>query len=568
MNTVEQQPMYEWKELPWQQIERRVFKLQKRIYRASSRGDVKAVHNLQQLLMNSWSAKCLATRRVTQDNQGKKTAGIDGVKSLTPAARLKLVTRLNLKLKAKPVRRVWIPKPGTTEKRGLGIPVMADRACQALVKLGLEPEWEAKFEANSYGFRPGRGCHDALRAIRSHINQQPKYVLDADIAQCFDRINHTALLDKLKTFPMLRRVIKAWLKAGIMDEETLFPTEEGTPQGGVISPLLANVALHGIETDLKASFPATLKRDGELLRHWQPTLIRYADDLVVLHRNLTIIEQAKQILSKWLAEMGLELKASKTRFTHTLEPYDGNVGFDFLGSTVRQYRVGKTHAPKTRRRTKGRLAFKTIIKPSKTAQERHYRKLSETVNAYPMVPQANLIKMLNPIIRGWTNYHSRNNATQTFNRTDYLMGGLLWHWAKRRHANKSAQWIKQRYWHRRKTRSVFAIKTGMELLRHDATAIQKHIKVAGARSPFDGDWSYWGKRLGRYPDLTKRQAQLLKRQMGKCSYCGLNFTSEDKLEIDHIIPRQQGGKDDYSNWQLLHRHCHDTKTARDKTQKR
>ena len=159
MNTAEQQPMYEWKDLPWQQIERRVFKLQKRIYRASSRGDVKTVHKLQRLLMNSWSAKCLATRRVTQDNQGKKTAGIDGVKSLTPTERLKLVKRLNLKAKAKPVRRVWIPKPGTTEKRGLGIPVMADRACQALAKLGLEPEREAKFETNSYGFRPGRGCH-------------------------------------------------------------------------------------------------------------------------------------------------------------------------------------------------------------------------------------------------------------------------------------------------------------------------------------------------------------------------------------------------------------------------
>ena len=568
MNTAVQQPMYEWKELPWQQIERRVFKLQKRIYRASNRGDVKTVHRLQRLLMKSWSAKCLATRRVTQDNQGKKTAGIDGVKSLTPAARLKLVARLNLKLKAKPVRRVWIPKPGTTEQRGLGIPVMDDRACQALVKLGLEPEWEAKFEANSYGFRPGRGCHDALSAIRSHINQQPKYILDADIAKCFDRINHTALLDKLKTMPTLRKVIKAWLKAGVMDEETLFPTEAGTPQGGVISPLLANVALHGMETDLKAAFPADIKRDGQWLRNWQPTLIRYADDLVVLHRDELVIEQAKQILSKWLAGMGLELKASKTRFTHTLEPHEENVGFDFLGSTVRQYPVGKTHAPKTRGRTKGRLAFMTIIKPSKTAQKSHYQKLRETLKALAMAPQADLIQALNPIIRGWANYHSPNNAAQAFNHADYLMHTLLWCWAKRRHTNKPAQWIWQRYWHRSNNCLVFAAKTSIELVRHDETSIREHFKVEGTRSPFDGDWSYWGKRLGRYPDLTKRQAQLLKRQMGKCNYCGLHFTSEDKLEIDHIIPRQQGGKDDYSNWQILHRHCHDTKTARDKTQQR
>lgn len=197
MSTV-QQPMYEWKDLPWKDIERRVFKLQKRIYRASLRGDVKVVHRLQKLLLKSWSAKSLATRRVTQDNRGKKTAGIDGVKALTSQERTDLVNRLNLKLKAQPVRRVWIPKPGSQEKRGLGIPVMQDRALQALVKLALEPEWEAKFEANSHGFRPGRSCHDALTAIRNSIMFKPKYVLDADIAKCFDRINHETLLEGVR----------------------------------------------------------------------------------------------------------------------------------------------------------------------------------------------------------------------------------------------------------------------------------------------------------------------------------------------------------------------------------
>jgi RNA-directed DNA polymerase len=229
-------PAYEWKQLPWRAIERRCFKLQKRIYRASQRGNVKVVHRLQRLLMKSWSARCLAVRRVTQDNRGKKTAGIDGVKALTPASRLQLTAALSLSRKARPVRRVWIPKPHSADKRRLGIPVMHDRAAQALLKLALEPEWEARFEPNSYGFRPGRSCHDAIRAIFNTICGKDKYVLDADIAKCFDRIGHEALLRRLATTPTFRRVIRQWLKAGMMEDGQLFPTEEGTPQGGVITP--------------------------------------------------------------------------------------------------------------------------------------------------------------------------------------------------------------------------------------------------------------------------------------------------------------------------------------------
>ncbi len=180
---------YEWKDIPWHQLEQTVFKLQKRIFRASSRGDVRTVHRLQKLLMKSWSARCLAVRRVTQDNQGRRTAGVDGIKSLTPKERLTLVNTLKIEPRATPTRRVWIPKPGSTEKRPLGIPTMVNRAQQACVKLALEPEWEAKFAPNSYGFRPGRSCHDAVEAIFIAINQLPKYVLDADIAKCFDQID-------------------------------------------------------------------------------------------------------------------------------------------------------------------------------------------------------------------------------------------------------------------------------------------------------------------------------------------------------------------------------------------
>ncbi|MDF0555273.1 reverse transcriptase N-terminal domain-containing protein, partial [Kamptonema sp. UHCC 0994] len=203
-NTLNNQTV-EWKDLNWRKLERVTFKLQKRIFQASLRGDVKAVRKLQKTLIRSWSAKCIAVRRVTQDKQGKNTAGVDGVKSLSPIQRVKLVKRLRITGKAKPTRRVMIPKPGSDEKRPLGIPTIEDRALQALVKLALEPEWEAKFEPNSYGFRPGRSCHDAIAAIFNNIRYKAKYVLDADIAKCFDRIDHKALLAKIHTYPTLSR---------------------------------------------------------------------------------------------------------------------------------------------------------------------------------------------------------------------------------------------------------------------------------------------------------------------------------------------------------------------------
>ena len=221
--------MYEWKDIPWQKVERNIYKLQKRIYKASHRGDVKIVHKLQKLLIKSWYGRCLAVRRVSQDNQGKKTAGVDGVKSLTPKQRLALVNKLTLRTKVAPTRRVWIPKPGKNEKRPLGIPTIEDRALQKLTQLALEPEWEAIFEPNSFGFRPGRSCHDAIAEIFISIRNKPKYVFDADISKCFDCINHKKLLEKLNTFPTLRRQIRAWLKAGVMDGLELKPTSQGTP---------------------------------------------------------------------------------------------------------------------------------------------------------------------------------------------------------------------------------------------------------------------------------------------------------------------------------------------------
>ena len=346
----------EWATIDWKTVEKMVYRLQTRIFKAKRRGDTKQVHRLQKLLMKSRCAKLLAVRRVTQDNTGKKTAGVDGVKSLRPQQRLDLVNDLYLTDKSKPTRRVMIPKPGTTEERPLGIPCMIERARQMLVKLVLEPEWEAVFEANTYGFRAGRGAHDAIEAIFNSIRYKGKYVLDADISKCFDKINQKKLIAKLNTFPTLIRQITAWLKSGVVMDGKLFPTNEGTPQGGVVSPLLALIALHGLETAIRSCL-----NQGRAQRALAVAF--YADDFVVLHPSLTVILQCKQAAEDWLNEMSLELKPSKTRISHTLTPYEGNVGFDFLGFNIRQHPVGKHQSG--RNGVGQKLGFKTIIKPSK-----------------------------------------------------------------------------------------------------------------------------------------------------------------------------------------------------------
>lgn len=556
MNT-ESKPMYEWKTLNWKKIQRNVYKLQKRIYQASSRGDVKTVHRLQKLLANSWSAKCLAVRKVTQDNQGKQTAGVDGVKSLNPKQRLELVKKLRYNNKAKPTRRVWIPKSGTDEKRPLGIPTINDRVLQALAKLILEPEWEAKFEANSFGFRPGRSCHDAIVAIHLAISTKSKYVLDADISKCFDRINHKALLDKIDTYPTLRKQIKAWLKSGVMDGGKLFPTNEGTPQGGVISPLLANIALHGLETEVRRHFRATKTVNKvKISQGWKPFVIRYADDFVVLHEDLSVIHKCKTIIENWLTGMGLELKPSKTRICHTLKNIDGRAGFDFLGFEIRQYPKGKNYSA---RNTNGEiLGYKTLVKPSKEAIKRHLQKIREVIDRHRASTQTALIDNLNPIIKGWCNYYSIG-TTRVFNKTHHCVYKMLQAWAKSRHPMKNKHWITNKYWlvddglgwefASRRNGKI------LRLMRHQETPIIRHAKVKGNKSPFDGDWVYWSNRLRNLPDVNRKVAWLIRRQNGKCSKCELLFTKEDLMEIHHLDWNHRNNNTD--NLLLVHRHCHD-----------
>jgi RNA-directed DNA polymerase len=497
----------------------------------------------------------LAVRRVTQDNQGKKTAGVDGKTALTTPERIQLVEELQPKARQRrkplPVRRVWIPKPGKAEKRPLGIPTIRDRAEQAVVKQALEPEWEAQFEPNSYGFRPGRSAHDAIGAIFNSLRYKPKYVLDADIAGCFDHISHAALLRKLQTYPSMRRYIQGCLKAGVLEGQTFSPTEEGTPQGGVISPLLANIALHGLEREVSRK-----ARKGTLASQ----VIRYADDFVILSVTEEEVKAAKQRVVAWLKELGLEMKPSKTRITHTLEAYEGNWGFDFLGFNVRQYRVGKYRTGKD---THGRpLGFKTLIKPSQEAQKRHRRTLKQLIREERGAPQEGLISRLNKVTRGWTNYYKTVVASKCFSKMGWEMGGRLIQWARWRHPEKSAAWRHQRYWRRVDTHDEFRT-DGARLYTHTRTKIRRHVKVEGRASPYDGNLVYWAKRNYDNPLTKVRLGRLLKQQKGRCASCGLYLKDGDLMETDHFIPKRLGGTDELRNLQVLHRHCHDKKTAKD-----
>ncbi|WP_363269555.1 group II intron reverse transcriptase/maturase [Okeania sp. SIO2B3] len=559
-NQVSINPNLKWKDINWKKVEKSVFRLQKLIYRASSRGELRKMHRYQKLLLKSYYARLLAVRRVTQDNQGKKTAGIDSIKNLPPMQRLNLVNLLSSRyLKASPTRRVYIPKPGRDEKRPLGIPTMYDRALQALVKLGMEPEWEARFEPNSYGFRPGRSTHDAIEAIFNSIRYKPKYVLDADISKCFDRINHDALLGKIGQSPY-RRLIKQWLKSGVFDNNQFLESVEGTPQGGVISPLLANIALHGMEERLM-EFAKTLDiRNGKGHQiSWKHkckglTLVRYADDFVILHKDIKVVLQAKTVVQEWLNQVGLELKPEKTKIAHTLEEHEGNTpGFDFLGFTIRQWNIKTT-----------KQGFKTLIKPSSKSIKAHYRKLADICDSHKNAPTKALIAKLNPVIKGWTNYFSTVVSKDIFKKMDTLLWKRLWRWAGRRHPNKSAKWVKKKYFPRCKGTSNWVLNDGGFILnQHSDVPIVRHVKVKGNKSPYDGDWTYWSSRIGKHPGVRKEVTTLLKRQKNKCAFCGLTFRSTDLMEVDHIKPRSVGGDNTLKNKQLLHRHCHDTKTALD-----
>ncbi len=408
---------------------------------------------------------------------------------------------------------------------------------------------------------------------------KPKYVLDADISKCFDCINHLALLQKLGHTGKVRQQTKAWLKSGVIDQRVFTATSEGTPQGGVSSPLLANIALHGMETMLM-EFAKTLdirRNDKGQQLSWQSkvkslTFIRYADDFMVLHSDLNVVQRCRELISEWLNGMGLELKPSKTRIAHTLHPElseDGKAGFDFLGYHIRQFPAGKYRSHK-QPSTKQPVGFITLITPSKDACKKHQLDIKIVIRKHKHSPQALLINELNPIIRGWVNYYSFSDAQTTgeLTRQDNLIFQKLRTWARYR----VGDWYKARkkYWTKiGKNNWVFATRKGnanpLRLLTHTefGSSSTEYVKVKGEYSPYNGKLVYWSTRMGRSPDMPHRKATLLNKQKGVCPWCCLRFREGNLLETDHILATALGGKDVYKNLQLLHGHCHDEKTALD-----
>lgn len=571
-----------WNDLPWKEIEKEVWQQQLQIYKATRDGNIQLTRKLQKRLVNSYKAKLLAVKRGTQDNRGRKTSGIDKKVADTSCTRFQLVNNLAIASPALPLGRVWIPKPGRTEKTPLGIPTIRDRALQALLKLAIEPEWEAKFEPNSYGFRPGRSCHDATKAIAQFLHQKPRYVLNANIAKCFDKIDHEKLLDKFGYTGSFRRQILYWLKSGVLDKNVFSETDAGTPQGDEICALLANIALHGLEEYL-TEFIQTLKipDTGRAKRRLMEKsrkissfgIIRYADNFVVLHEQKWVVLALKTEVIRFLKSIGLELSETKTCLTHTLtlqnddtkeEGFDGNIGFDFLGFTFRHFHSKYCSAFDSKGRS---LGHKLLIYPSKEKCQLHRKKLHEIIfKQGKALSQEALIKKLNPVISGWSRYFgvSDANSMHILSKMDQVLFLQLQRWAYRR-SKKGKKESVNKYWRKIKNRNWVFATENETLVRHSdySNPIRQYVKVKSDSSPFNGETIYWKKRLRTNPLLSIRVSKLLSLQQAKCKFCNATFKDGDIMEVDHIIPTAHGGKDYYNNLQLLHGHCHDTKTAQD-----
>lgn len=463
-----------WLQVNWGCIQSEVRRLQVRIAKATRDGRWGKVQALQRLLTRSHSGRMLAVKRVTE-NRGKRTPGVDGRIWSSPGAKLKGVESLRHRgYRPRPLRRIYIPKPNG-KKRPLGIPTMTDRAMQALWKLALEPVAETRADRSSYGFRQGRSTADAIAHCFNALSRRTaaEWVLEGDIRGCFDNISHDWLL---RNIPMDKTILRRWLQAGYIYEETLYSTDAGTPQGGIISPILANMALDGLEEAIDLSVAATDR--GR--RRYKVHVVRYADDFVVTGISKEILENhVRPAIEQFLISRGLELSEAKTSITHI------NQGFDFLGQNVRKY------------------SGKLLITPAQPNMKAFLGKVRETVKANKSATQANLVRLLSPIIRGWAMYHRHVVAKSRFSWIDHQIWYLLWKWAVRRHPMKPARWVKQRYFQVYGNRRwVFATKasTGntnvaLELFSASTVAISRHIKIQRDANPFDPAWeTYFSRR--------------------------------------------------------------------------
>lgn len=529
-----------WEAIDWQKALAYVKKLQVRIVKAQKEGHYSKVKSLQWLLTHSFYAKALAVKRVTS-NQGKRTSGVDHELWLTPQAKFNAISKLNRRgYHPQPLRRHYIPKRNG-KMRPLGIPTMTDRAMQTLYKFSLEPIAETYADPNSYGFRIGRSTHDAIEQCFTDLNKgkSPEWILEGDIKGCFDHISHEWLLENI---PMDTQILEKWLKCGYVETRKLFPTDEGAPQGGTISPTLMNMTLDGLERLLQERLPTRQKVNGRT--HFNKlNFVRYADDFIITGESPEFLrDKVLPIVKEFLTERGLQLSEEKTVITHIED------GFDFLGKNIRKYN--------------GKL----LIKPSKTSVKSFLEKVRSIIKGNKSTKQETLIRKLNPVIRGWVNNQRYVVSSKVFSRVDYEIYKCLWQWAKRRHKKKSHKWIAQKYWHHIGSRQwTFSVPYENQSTEGEPlyckleyatdTKIIRFKKIVAEANPFDECWTdYFEEREGeKLLNSTKGREKLLtiwRRQHRRCPVCGDLITSETGFKV-----HTPAGKNSLKI--MVHKECHE-----------
>jgi RNA-directed DNA polymerase len=523
---------FDWRDIDWSDCQRRVRSLQSRIVKAWQEGRRRKARALQRLLVRSLGGKALAVRRVTE-NQGRRTPGVDHELWSTPEAKSQAVLSLKRRgYQPCPLRRVYIPKRNG-KMRPLGIPTMKDRAMQALYLLALQPVAECTADRNSFGFRPKRSVADAIEQCFCSLSRHDcaQWILEGDIKACFDNISHDWLIAHA---PIEKAILRKWLRAGFIEANALWPTEAGTPQGGIISPTLANIALDGLEAELHQKFRQPAKVH----------LIRYADDFVITGRSKELLEnEVKPLVADFLRVRGLELSQEKTSITHIEQ------GFDFLGHNLRRYRSGKF-----------------LTKPSRKAVTDFVRRVRGLIKANRAATQADLIATLNPLLRGWANFYQHAVAKQVFRRVDHEVWKAIWRWALRRHPKKGKGWVRRRYFsvHPRdswwfSTKSNGKKGERRELFKLRLIPIRRHIKVKAEANPFDTRWELYFERRDerRILATVDRWTRILwRRQRGHCPVCAHLITLETGWHMHHVIWKVKGGSDRLDNLALLHPTCH------------
>lgn len=529
-----------WEAIDWQKALAYVKKLQVRIVKAQKEGHYSKVKSLQWLLTHSFYAKALAVKRVTS-NRGKRTSGVDHELWLTPQAKFNAISKLNRRgYHPQPLRRHYIPKKNG-KMRPLGIPTMTDRAMQTLYKFSLEPIAETYADPNSYGFRIGRSTHDAIEQCFTDLNKgkSPEWILEGDIKGCFDHISHEWLLENI---PMDTQILEKWLKCGYVETRKLFPTDEGAPQGGTISPTLMNMTLDGLERLLQERLPTRQKVNGRT--HFNKlNFVRYADDFIITGESPEFLrDKVLPIVKEFLTERGLQLSEEKTVITHIED------GFDFLGKNIRKYN--------------GKL----LIKPSKTSVKSFLEKVRSIIKGNKSTKQETLIRKLNPVIRGWVNNQRYVVSSKVFSRVDYEIYKCLWQWAKRRHKKKSHKWIAQKYWHHIGSRQwTFSVPYENQSTEGEPlyckleyatdTKIIRFKKIVAEANPFDECWTdYFEEREGeKLLNSTKGREKLLtiwRRQHRRCPVCGDLITSETGFKV-----HTPAGKNSLKI--MVHKECHE-----------